>query len=532
MKNTLKTIALTAAALSMLSSTAFAANSSADFTDLNGIDAGLKAKIDAMVSAGIFEGVSNDTFGIDQNMTRAQFAKVATLIYGINVDTSVKVSSFSDVKADDPANGWAIPYIEAAKKAGLIDGVTDTTFIPGDSVTTGQLDTVLLKGLGKKVNVSGTPWFADAVKQATDLGIHAAGKAGDQAATRADLVQSSYAAQQAFNDQNQTLVSVTGAQASSDLLKVTVTLNKQVDTSKATLALNKDTSAVNTTTEWAADGKSATLTITGGALAAGNYTVTLGGLDASTIKTATATFTVTTTPVSDGNIAVDGDYTIANVIDSGLTATAPDQASAEDPTKSMLAKEIKIKVKNAAGDDVAVPGIVQSVHSSDSSIAKVGLSADHHAYVIGNKVGTAVVTVMVQIGNNDPKQLSVTVNVKSDAVTASTMKADNTSFDRTMTVTGGVYSDIFDAFNEMKLKVTDNYGIEYENSEVEDYNFALGNVFTVTHISGDDAQGAVGTVTVDTNGIVRVSGNVKSFELNAVSPTGKTATSFVTMKRP
>ena len=214
----------TSAALSLPASAA--AKTSADFTDLAGSDAALKAKIDAMIAAGIFEGVSDSTFGITQNMTRAQFAKVATLIYNITVDPTVKVSSFTDVHADDAANGWAIPYIEAAKKAGLIDGVTDTTFMPGESVTTAQLDTVLLKGLGKKVSMTGSPWYTDAVKQATELGIHPTGKSGDQPAYRADLVQSSYTSQQVF--ENQTRISITKTQASSsDNKKVQVTFNKR-----------------------------------------------------------------------------------------------------------------------------------------------------------------------------------------------------------------------------------------------------------------------------------------------------------------
>ncbi|MFD0694472.1 S-layer homology domain-containing protein [Paenibacillus sp. GCM10027628] len=535
--NKLTTLAIAAVAFSMFSSAALAnpataaaaTKSSADFTDLTGIDASLKAKIDAMISAGIFEGVSDNSFGITQNMTRAQFAKVATLIYGIPIDSTVKVSSFSDVQAADSTNGWAIPYIEAAKKAGLIDGVTDTTFLPGDPVTTGQLDTVLLKGLGKKVSTTGSPWYADAVKQATDLGIHAAGKAGDQPATRADLVSSSYTAKDAF--QKQTLISVTSVKAASDNQKVQVALNKQVDTSKATLTLNNGTTFVNTTTEWSSDRQTATLTATGGALAAGDYTVTLGGLDASTIQTATGKFTVAAPTADTGNTTIVGNYALANVIDSGLTEAATGQnllatkAIAEDPAQSKLAKEIVVKVTTSAGETVAVPGIVQSVHSSDPSVAKVALSADHHAYVLGNKAGTADISLMVQIGNGTAKQLHVTVTVKSDAVNAKDIKAGNATIEQT--VTGGVYS--FDAYDKMDLSITDNYGITYEKDEIQSYNFALGMLFTTNNIKGDPSKGAVGTVSIDPDGTVHATGNVTSFELTGVLPNGQQATSYVTL---
>ncbi|MDQ0892191.1 hypothetical protein QFZ81_007279 [Paenibacillus sp. V4I9] len=518
----------TSAALSLPASAA--AKTSADFTDLAGSDAALKAKIDAMIAAGIFEGVSDNTFGITQNMTRAQFAKVATLIYNITVDPAVKVSSFSDVNANDAANGWAIPYIEAAKKAGLIDGVTDTTFVPGDSVTTAQLDTVLLKGLGKKISMTGSPWYADAVKQATELGIHPISKSGDQPANRADLVLSSYTAQQVFGDQ--TRISITKTQASSsDNKKVQVTFNKKVDVSKATLTLKNGSTVVPTTTEWASDGQSVTLTATL-ALAAGDYTVTLGGLDASTVQTTTGSFSVTAP--SAGNISINGTYTLASVLDSGLTDAATgsnglvNKITAEDPTLSKLAKEIEIKVTSASGDPIAIPGVVQSVHSSDSSIAKVGLTSDHHAYVLGNKPGTADISVLVQIGNGEAKQLHVTVTVKNDAITAKEIKAGQTSIDKTvMTVTGGVYS--FNAYSTMDLTITDNYGITYKTADIKGYNFALGTLFITNDIKGNAAVGAVGTVSIDPDGTVRVTGNVTSFELTAVTSTGEKVTSYVTL---
>ncbi|MBD0382552.1 S-layer homology domain-containing protein [Paenibacillus sedimenti] len=521
---------LSAAALANPANAATASTTSANFTDLTGIDATLKAKIDAMVAAGVFEGVSENTFGIAQNMTRAQFAKVATLIYGITVDTNVKVSSFSDVRTDDPANSWAIPYIEAAKKAGLIDGVTDTTFLPGDSVTTGQLDTVLLKGLGKEVSTTGTPWYADAVKQAKMLGIHANGKTGDQPANRADLVQSSYTAQDVFQKQN--LISVTSVKAASDNQKVEVTLNKQVDINKATLTLNKGTAVINTTTVWSTDRKSATLTVTGSALTAGDYNVTLGGLDASTIQTASGTFTVSAPSASTGNISIVGSYTLANVLDSGLTSAATGlnqlatKAVAEDPAQSKLAKEIELKV-TSGGETVAVPGIVQSAHSSDPGIAKVAVSTDHRAYVIGNKAGTADISLIVRVGNGDAKQLHVTVTVKSDHVAAKEIKAGNTSIEQT--VTGGVYS--FNAYERMDLSITDNYGITYKKNEIRSYNFALGMLFITNEVKGDPSKGATGTVSVDPDGTVHVTGNVTSFELTGVLPTGNKVTSYVTLNQ-
>src|ERR1700730_17973146 len=115
MKKSLSVILSSAMALSMLSSVSFGATTktSADFTDLKDLTADQKVKFDAMISAGIFDGVATGTFGLNDKMNRAQFAKVAALIFQLDVDTTLKTSSFSDVKVDDPANGYALPYIEA-----------------------------------------------------------------------------------------------------------------------------------------------------------------------------------------------------------------------------------------------------------------------------------------------------------------------------------------------------------------------------------------------------------------------------------
>jgi hypothetical protein len=523
----------TGAALTQPVGTSFAATLTAEsFKDLQNADPALKAKVDAMLAANIFEGVSSDTFGIDQNMTRAQFAKVAVLLYKLPLDTSVTASGFSDVRAEDPANGWAIPYVEAARKAGLIDGVTDTTFAPGEQVTAGQLDAILLRGLGKSVNTTGAVWYADAVKQAGELGFHPAGKAGDAAANRADLVNSSYTVKQLV-DKPVTPpvaapVSVVSAQPASDNLKVQVTFDAAVDTAKATLSLNKGTAAVSVETQWSSDKKTATLTA-GSALTAGDYTVTLGGLEASQIKKATATFKIDV-PATSGSVSAGGYtynlsqmYELANVIDSGLTEAATGssgldtKANAENPTVSKFAKEIKIKVTNSGGEEVAAPGLVQSITSSDVSVVRTGVSTDSRGYVLGVKPGTATVTVLFKAVNGDTKMIQTTVTVKGDHVASQAIKAEKTSYEHNL-----ANSTQFDAYEAMDLVVTDNYSIKYEKGEAKKYNFALGTLFIVSDIEG-------GSVTVGQDGTVSMSGSVTSFELSAVLPNGERATTYVTV---
>ncbi|SDO62168.1 S-layer homology domain-containing protein [Paenibacillus sp. yr247] len=313
MKKSLKVIATATMAFSMFASVAMAdtttsttttptatttattVKTSKDFKDLAGLDATVTAKIDAMLAKGYFEGTAADSFGIKENMTRAQFAKVLVLVSGVKVDNTVKVSSFDDVKADDTANGWAIPFIEAAKKAGLVDGKTDKTFDPGANVTLGEFATALVKGLGKKVDTTGTPWYADAVKQAIAAKVLPEGTDGAAFATRADLVVGAFTADAAISAMGK--VSVSEAKATG-VKTVTVTFNKPVDDTKANVALTKGSVAVATTAKFADDKKSVVLTLTDVKIGEGTYTATLSGLDAAGVDKTTATFTAENEKVS------------------------------------------------------------------------------------------------------------------------------------------------------------------------------------------------------------------------------------------
>ncbi|MNX41071.1 Cell surface protein precursor [compost metagenome] len=125
-----------------------AAKTSADFSDLKDLDAATKAKFDAMISAGIFDGVQEQQFGLQEQMNRAQFAKIAALILKLEVNSDLKTSSFKDVKGDDPANGYALPFIEALKKAGITQGDGSSAFFnPSGNVTKEQLAAFLVRAL-------------------------------------------------------------------------------------------------------------------------------------------------------------------------------------------------------------------------------------------------------------------------------------------------------------------------------------------------------------------------------------------------
>lgn len=187
-----------------------AAKSSADFTDLKDLDAATKAKFDAMISTGIFDGVSDTTFGLNDEMNRAQLAKVTAKIFDLEVDENPTTSSFNDVSADH----WASSYIEAVTKAGITNGVGNGNFNPAGDVTREQLATFLIRGLGKDADAKAMPgvtdstvsdWAKGYVSLALNLKLldnGADGTFGGQAnATRDLLVTGAYEAKGQYEDQ-------------------------------------------------------------------------------------------------------------------------------------------------------------------------------------------------------------------------------------------------------------------------------------------------------------------------------------------
>ncbi|UKS26116.1 S-layer homology domain-containing protein [Paenibacillus sp. HWE-109] len=297
MKKTLSVVLTSAMALSMFSSVAFG-KTSADFTDLKDLDAATQAKFDAMISAGIFDGVTDTTFGLKDEMNRAQFAKVAALIMGLDVNKDLQTSTFTDVSVTDAANGYALPYIEALKTAGVTNGYAEGQYNPAGKVTKEQLATFLVRVLGqdaaakdktgKDTTVSG--WAQGYVALALELKLLANGTdgtfSGQANATRDLLLTGAYEAKQQYVPAGK--IGITEAKAAG-VYKVTVSFNKPVDTTKASLVLTKGTLAVSATTTWSDDKKVATLT-TDTKIGEGDYTVTLSGLDAATVAKSTATF--------------------------------------------------------------------------------------------------------------------------------------------------------------------------------------------------------------------------------------------------
>jgi hypothetical protein len=112
------------------------------------------ADIETLAGKGIINGFPDGTFQPDGNLTRAQFVKMLVLTLGLTPGTGS--TPFTDVAPSD----WFAPYVSAAVRAGIVSGLTPTTFGPNDTLTREQMAVLLARAL--KLTKTVTLHFTDA----------------------------------------------------------------------------------------------------------------------------------------------------------------------------------------------------------------------------------------------------------------------------------------------------------------------------------------------------------------------------------
>ena len=149
------------------------------FQDIDGHWA--QSDIETMASKLIVMGMSENEFAPDEKLTRAQFA--ALLVRSLGLKPDAYQSRFKDVTASD----WHSSFVEAAFKAGLIEGYEDGTFRPEVTLDREQLAVLIARAIrfaeaGRLTSVQRdgavfsdqhaiSAWAADDVVQLASLGI-------------------------------------------------------------------------------------------------------------------------------------------------------------------------------------------------------------------------------------------------------------------------------------------------------------------------------------------------------------------------
>lgn len=198
-------------------------------------------KYEFLKEKGIFEGTDDDLPALDDAMTRAQFAKVLTLLNGLSEDRAAS-APYTDLQGA----GWAAGFIGAVTKAGIMEGVWDVPlqFLPSGEVKIEELATTLVRTfdltlVSEAVNGNVSDWATDYVATALRAGLITEQSDYTVAAKRGLLVESAYTAYQELNVPAELSISDAKAVGAK---KVEVSFNKAVeDASKIKLTLNRGT---------------------------------------------------------------------------------------------------------------------------------------------------------------------------------------------------------------------------------------------------------------------------------------------------
>jgi hypothetical protein len=255
-----------------------------DYKDLKVLSKDLKEKFNFFIAEGALQAESDDTFGVNNVITREHFLDAAKAAFEHSEDKTLTKTSFMD----------------ELKKIGFVD--TDGQLLnPSSTIKRQELARLLIYCLGfsndaRKV----TPTVDTSVQNldrvdstqrrfvtyALQLKLMSNQDDGrfhgsDRDVTLRTLVDAVFETKRLYGELNdQEKISISEAKAVG-AKKITVTFNKLINNEdQAVLALKKDGTSVTAVTEWSTDKKSATI-IAEEKLKKGTYSVELSGFEAA-----------------------------------------------------------------------------------------------------------------------------------------------------------------------------------------------------------------------------------------------------------
>ena len=132
--------------------------SAASFNDVKGHWA--QAYIENWTDKGVINGYPDGTFRPDQQITRAEVAKILTLAYEMSTD--VAKTNFTDVSQSD----WYYLFVQACAANAVVNGYSDGSFKPNNPITRSEAVKMVCLAAGMTERASGieTVGFKDESK--------------------------------------------------------------------------------------------------------------------------------------------------------------------------------------------------------------------------------------------------------------------------------------------------------------------------------------------------------------------------------
>ena len=197
-----------------------------------------KEKYQRLVEQGIFEGYEDGQSHLDQNMTRAQAAKIIALILGL-LENAEGAENYIDLGEA----AWAAGYIGSATAAGILEGYGNGIFSPASDVTIEQLAKIMVEALDLEVDEDATVegasgWAGKYVKAAVEAGLIPPQSDYTVPASRELLVIASYAAYEQLQQMAEETGWITSAQQKG-ARKVQLTFEGKLDPDTAVVVLER-----------------------------------------------------------------------------------------------------------------------------------------------------------------------------------------------------------------------------------------------------------------------------------------------------
>lgn len=131
------------------------------------VDTDYESAVEALVELGIVNGYEDGTYRPEQNVSRAEMAKL--LVVAAGLEPAAKLAEGA-TKFADVNGGWASGYVNVASEYGYVMGDPDGNFRPDDTVSYAEAATMALRVLGYKsvIEAKGT-WPTNYIAKAEDL---------------------------------------------------------------------------------------------------------------------------------------------------------------------------------------------------------------------------------------------------------------------------------------------------------------------------------------------------------------------------
>lgn len=132
-------------------------------------DENLEVSIAALSSMNVVNGYSDGTFLPDNNLTRAEFAKLIVLLAG--KESSLASASYKSEFSDVTNTHWAVSYVNLAYSLGYVEGDGNGLYSPDRNVTVAEAISVIIRMLGYETGDIGYQWPEDYMIFAYDIGL-------------------------------------------------------------------------------------------------------------------------------------------------------------------------------------------------------------------------------------------------------------------------------------------------------------------------------------------------------------------------